>query len=215
MRGAFCVPLDTGPCGISRPHGKSPMLILGTPPPHDCRWWSPYVRTLLHMQHFTSECDIRHPNAASDVSGCCLNRRPPPHLCSSMAIAAVPRTVIAHVGVYLDAGSLTQFGQTEKATLCANHELMSKYKDKFDTAIQAGTKSCDECLAKVRLDGGEWTEAYYEYRLVDAQSLAIFMFLEARRILTRAPKKYREKLRNARERHFTNLPGCFRTAILS
>ena len=74
-----------------------------------------------------------------------------------MAIAAVPRTVIAHVGVYLDAGSLTQFGQTEKATLCANHELMSKYKDTFDTAIQAGTKSCDECLAKVRLDGGEWT----------------------------------------------------------
>ena len=157
------------------------------------------------MQHFTSECDVRHPNAASDVSGCCLNRRPPPHLCSSMAIAAVPRTVIAHVGVYLDAGSLTQFGQTEKATLCANHELMSKYKDKFDTAIQAGTKSCDECLAKVRLDGGEWTEAYYEYRLVDAQSLAIFMFLEARRILTRAPKKYRKWFREAKERHLRQL----------
>ena len=122
-----------------------------------------------------------------------------------MAIAAVPRTVIAHVGVYLDAGSLTQFGQTESATLCANHELMSKYKDKFDTAIQAGTKSCDECLAKVRLDGGEWTEAYYEYRLADAQHDAILWLLVERRILTRVTKKYREKLHNARTWHFSNV----------
>ena len=120
-----------------------------------------------------------------------------------MAIAALPRTVTAHVGVYLDAGSLTQFDRTERGTLGANSKTMSKYKDSFDTAIRMGTSDCNEARAQARREGWPWTEAYYEYRLADAQDFEIFRSLVERRILTRAPKKYRDNLRNTRERHFT------------
>ena len=115
-----------------------------------------------------------------------------------MAIAALPITVTAHVGVYLDAGSLTQFGRTERATLSANHRTMSEYKDSFDRAIRMATNVCNGGCLQSRRDGIQWTEAYYEYKLADAQHDAILWLLVEKRILTRVPEKYREKRHNAR-----------------
>ena len=115
-----------------------------------------------------------------------------------MAIAALPTTVTAHVGVYLDAGSLTQFGRTDHATLAATSKTMSKYKDSFDTAIQMGTSACNGGYARSRLEGNQWPKAYYEYRLADAQHNAILGLLVEKGKLTIVPKEYRENLYKAR-----------------